>query len=301
MKSFNSPYEQKIKFKIKNEIKGGSAVKSPTSNFDKRDLSDVVEEAERDIEEPEIIHKRLKDQMFPDIKQSQKQSGGGSEFACNIKRIKTVKSLPSLKLSEMLYQRYVEHQYEDDLDKQAKEAGSDINYHRQRTDQDENFYKNKRSILKADTLQKLDAQYGYKPSANLSTGQVNISSEYLQKIESMYKLFEAEGLTLDRNQTYEPYSASKKQHLFIQSIQDNISSLKVQKNQRLCQHDAFSKKATAKLQKNHLIQILRLDGPFKFAKPKKYRGQSSLKKETKLLAQFQKQRYCKERVRIQSY
>ena len=69
--------------------------------------------------------------MFPEINLNKKYKViPDKELGEGLQRIRIAKSLPSLKLSEMLYQKYIEQQYEDDLDKQAKDAGGDVNFHR---------------------------------------------------------------------------------------------------------------------------------------------------------------------------
>ena len=56
--------------------------------------------------------------MFPEINLNKKYKViPDKELGEGLQRIRIAKSLPSLKLSEMLYQKYIEQQYEDDLDK----------------------------------------------------------------------------------------------------------------------------------------------------------------------------------------
>ncbi len=63
-------------------------------------------------------------------------------------------SLPSLHLSKVFYQKYIEKQYDDDLDKMARGvADGDSVYHKEEENAD--FYREKRDFLSKDTLKTL--------------------------------------------------------------------------------------------------------------------------------------------------
>lgn len=60
----------------------------------------------------------------------------------------------------MLYQKYIEKQYDDDLDRLARgETDGDSMYHKEQENAD--FYREKRDFLLKDTLQELKSKYGY--------------------------------------------------------------------------------------------------------------------------------------------
>eukprot|EP00347_Sterkiella_histriomuscorum_P020279 403338412 len=130
------------------------------------------------------------------------------------------KSLQTLKSTQILYQRFIEKQFDDDLDRQAMEAGGgEYVYHKQiQPDQeDEDYYMKKRKFLSNDTLSMLNDKYQYNSNFKITDNQMQISNEYLLKVRNMYNELKQGGYTLDKPD-YVPYSARE------QAIQSKLGN-----------------------------------------------------------------------------